>query len=200
MVLERQLSTLIISGIPQSNGNGTIGSANDSSLIKEVSMGPNPPLGDPSAPVVIIEFSDFNCPYCKQSAQILKELITNNPGKIQLYYRHAIPIAKTDSFRAALAAECAGKQGYFWEMHDALFDSAPDFSESRLLNIAKTLRLKESDFVACLSAEEFKDRIQEDFREAQKLGVQGTPTFFINGRMIVGSQTLEQWQALLNLP
>lgn len=129
-----------------------------------------------------------------------RELIDNNPHKIRLYYRHAVPESKVDSFRAALASECAGKQGHFWEMHDALFDSAPDFSESRLTNITRALQLEETSFVTCLSTEEFKGRVQADFEEAQKLGLLGTPTFFINGRMVVGSQTQERWQTLLGLP
>lgn len=199
MTLERRLANSV-SFTAQNPGSNAITSADSSPIVKDIALGQNPPRGDVDAPTVIIEFSDFNCPYCKQSAQVLKELIANNPGEIRLYYRHAVPTANVGSFRAALASECAGEQGHFWEMHDALFESAPDYSEDRLMNIARSLKLEEEQFVTCLSTEKFKDRVQSDFEEAQRLGLLGTPTFFINGRMVVGSQPPDQWRELLNLP
>jgi len=195
ITMENKLSNSALIDL-QANA-GSIATSPDSAIVHEVSIGLNPPRGDIKAPLTIVEFSDFSCPYCKESAQLLKELIDSNPGKIRLYYRHLIV---HDSFRAALAAECAGEQDRFWEMHDALFKSAPDFSENQLLNIAKSLNLEETDFSTCLSTEEFKDRVQGDIEDAQKLGATGTPTFFINGRMVIGSQSIDGWKSLLNLP
>ena len=168
------------------------------SLIENVNLGAAPPLGEADAPIVIIEFSDFGCPYCKESVETLQKLIENNPGKIRLYYRHAVPSSKEDSFLAALAAECANEQGRFWEMHDLLFDASPDFSESRLEQLADQLKLDEKQFSECLSSRKYEERVKADFEEAQKLQISGTPTFIINGRMLFGTQTLERLQTLVD--
>jgi protein-disulfide isomerase len=199
LALERQLANSGSFAV-RNSGNGAVTSVESSPIVKDVDVGLNPPRGDIDASITIIEFSDFNCPYCKQSAQVLEELIANNPRKIKLYYRHAVPMAKTDSFRAALASECAGEQGKFWEMHDALFEAAPDLSDNKLMNIAKTLKLDDREFSICLSTSKFKDRVLSDFDEAQRLGLLGTPTFFINGQMVIGSQPIERWHELLGLP
>jgi len=139
-------------------------------------------LGDATAPVVLIEYSDFECPYCggyerEIYPQIFEKYIKT--GKVRLFYRDLPLPMHPHAMQAARAAWCAEEQSKYWEMHDSLFAKQNALSDPALLDRAKTLGLDTNMFTDCLSSNKYKDDIQKSIAEAQKLGIGGTPTFFI---------------------
>jgi protein-disulfide isomerase len=144
--------------------------------------------GDPKAPVTIVEFSDFQCPYCKKSESTLHELLTKYSGRVKLAYldfplRDIHPQAQ----RAAEAARCAGEQGRFWEYHDALYAEQSKLDGAELLTHARALHLDEKSFQSCLDSGKFKSKIEADMEQGRKVGVAGTPGFFVNGVFLSGA-------------
>ncbi len=150
-------------------------------------------LGLKSAPVVIQEFADFQCPYCGRfHATVEPQLIQQyvNTGKVRFEYHHFIIIdgnvGGTESRQAAEASECANAQGQFWQYRDLLFshqggEGSGAFSDPHLLSFAQTLGLNLNDFQQGLSSHQYAAAVQADEQLGQSLGVQGTPTLFING-------------------
>lgn len=143
-------------------------------------------LGSETAPVTIIEFSDFQCPYCSRSAPRLENLLEKYQGQIQIVYRHYPLPSHENAINAALAAECAGEQDNFWQMHDLLFDNQENLDLMSLNEYGQELGLDMGQFEVCMSSEQFITKINQDIADGQEYGVQGTPTFFINGYRIVG--------------
>lgn len=148
-----------------------------------VDLGASPVRGDAKATVVLLEFSDYQCPFCRRHAvQVLPEILKNyvDTGKVKFAMKE-FPIASLhpESARASHAALCAQDQGKYWEMHDLLFASTRDISAETLKAHAAKLDLKASRFAACLDEEKDKDRLAADMELGGKLGVSGTPTFFL---------------------
>src|SRR5216683_752061 len=144
--------------------------------------------GDPKAPVTIVEFSDFQCPFCKKSESTLRELLTKYSGRVKLAYldfplREIHPQAQS----AAEAARCAGEQGKFWEYHDALYAEQSKLDGAELLTRARALHLDEKSFQSCLDSGKFKSKIEADMEQGRKVGVAGTPGFFVNGVFLSGA-------------
>ncbi len=159
-----------------------------------LTAGADPVLGPPAAPVTIVEFADFECPVCKENLPILKQLQSLYPDQIRLVYRD-FPIASHPQARpAAEAAHCADEQGQFWSYHDALFALAPDLKAPAYLKLAESLKLNLEAFTACLGSNRPKEAVNKDLAEARRLGLSGTPTFFVNGRYFVGMQSLETFR------
>lgn len=148
--------------------------------------------GPADAPVTIVEFADFECPFCGGLFSTLKMIELAYPGKVRVVYRH-FPLTKIHPYaqKAAEAAVCAGEQGRFWEMHDSLFRSQRDLGVESLKRRAKELGLDVTAFDVCLDSGRTAARIKEDATDATKAGVRGTPTLFINGRMLLGNQPVE---------
>jgi protein-disulfide isomerase len=151
-----------------------------------VAEGNAPFRGAADAPVVIIEFADFQCTYCgRWYEQTLPTILETYPDQVKFVYRH-FPIFGDDSVRAAMAADCANDQGKFWEMHDRLFtrlenqEQAP-LSEDTLVSYAQELGLDTSSFSQCLSSQKYLDSVISDYQTAQSYGLQGTPGFVIDG-------------------
>jgi protein-disulfide isomerase len=151
-----------------------------------VAEGDAPFRGAADAPVVIIEFADFQCTYCgRWYQQTLPSILEAYPNQVKFVYRH-FPIFGDDSVRAAMAADCANDQGMFWEMHDRLFtrlenqEQAP-LSEDTLVSYAQELGLDTSTFSECLSSQKYLDSVISDYQTAQSYGLQGTPGFVIDG-------------------
>ena len=155
-------------------------------------------IGPDLAPITIVEFSDFQCPYCRQGVKILKTLRQLYGDRIRIVYRDYLGPNHPYALQAAEAARCAGEQGKFWEYHDLLFDrqSAGTGWDFRLL--AKELGLQSTAFDSCLHSGRFHDQIAKDLQEGLKLGITSTPTFFINGRPLVGAPPLASFQALID--
>lgn len=157
-----------------------------------VPVGDDPIWGPPTAPVTVIEFADFECPVCKESLPILRQLREIYPEQVRFVYRD-FPLASHPQARsAAEAAHCAHEQGQFWAYHDALFARAPDLKPSDYVMLAERLRLNRAEFEACLGSNRPKAAVGKDLADAQGLGLSGTPTYFINGRYLSGFQTLDQ--------
>lgn len=160
--------------------------------------------GHTDAPVTIVEFSDFQCPYCGRFDQdvrpdLFKQYVDD--GRVAFVYKH-MAILGDESTWAAEAAECAADQGQFWEYHDRLFahqngENQGAFDKDQLLGFARDLNLNMAQFEPCLNNDQTLDRVQADTREGQQAGVHGTPTFFINGQPLVGAQPLASFQSLI---
>lgn len=158
----------------------------------------HPSLGDADAPVTMIEYADFQCPFCGKFAretepELIKRFV--DTGVLRIEWRD-FPYLGDESMRAALAARAAQEQDMFWEFHDAAYaaQGSPNsgtFTDEKLLELARGLGLDMAAFEEAFLSEKYKDAVEKAFREGQDAGVTGTPTFVINGRVIVGAQPLE---------
>ncbi len=158
-----------------------------------------PSIGPADAPITIVEFSDYQCPFCRRwHEQVYQPLLAAYPGKIRFVYRH-LPLTSIhpDAFSAAEAAMCAGDQGAFWQYHDKLFSSEA-LGNSVYLRYAQELGLEMTAFESCMTERKFRDAIQADSDFAVNLGVRSTPTFFINGLAIVGAQPLDVFKQVID--
>lgn len=164
----------------------------------QVSADDDPALGPEDAPVVIIEFSDFSCPYCRRfHQQTFRPLLEAYPDQIRFVYRD-FPILSPESFVAAQAAECAEEQDAFWEFHDALFSGRYPLGREAYRAYAEELGLDAEALLACVDEGRYAAEVQADAQAAASLGVRGTPTFFINGIPLVGAQPLERFQQVID--
>jgi len=157
-------------------------------------------LGDDDAPITIIEFSDYECPFCTRFylntlPQIKSEYI--DTGKVKLIYRDYPLGFHANAQKAAEAAECAGEQGKYYEMHDKLFDEGVNGGVSSFKQYAKEIGLNAGEFNECLDSGEMASEVQKDFQDGQRVGVRGTPTFFINGQYLSGAQPFEVFKQVI---
>jgi protein-disulfide isomerase len=149
--------------------------------------GDAPVLGKKDAPITLVEFSDFQCPYCQRMAPVLKEVSQKFSDKVRIIYRqYPIPSLHPFALKAAEASLCANEQGKFWEMHDAMFADQKKLSVSDLKQTAQTLGMNEKKFTSCLDSGRYAEQVQNDSKEAVRSGVSGTPAVFVNGIVIDG--------------
>jgi protein-disulfide isomerase len=155
----------------------------------EVGFDPARVRGNSKARVMIVEFSDFQCPYCSQVVATLKNVLAKHQDSVALAFRD-MPVTQIhpQALMAAEAARCAGEQGKFWEYHDLLFGDQNRLDHNGLSEKAKSLKLDEKQFDSCLTSEKYKAQIQQDSQEGTRVGVSGTPGFFVNGIFLSGSQ------------
>ena len=155
--------------------------------------------GDSRAPVTIVEFADYQCPYCQKTEQAMKELLKKYPGQVNLAFRD-FPLSSIHPYaqKASEAARCAGKQGKFWEFHDALFADEARLDEPGLKGAARTLGLDDKAFASCLASAEFASQVAHDQEDGKKVGVGSTPSFFINGVFIGGAQPVDEFEKLID--
>jgi protein-disulfide isomerase len=141
--------------------------------------------GAASAPLVLEEFGDFECPYCKQAFRILKSLLSGHEASIRFIYRHfRAREAHPHSGVAAEAAEAAGAQGKFWEFHDLIFSRPGELDGELLAGFAQVLNLDLPRFNKELEANVYRPRVWQDFEAGRSRGLRGTPGFYLNGRFI----------------
>jgi len=156
-------------------------------------------IGSTTAPVTLIEYSDFQCPACKLYDPILRKLIEDYGDKVSLIYRH-FPLSQHQQAKpTAYAAEAAGRQGKFWEMHDIIFDKQNEWADrpsvnSKLENYAKGLGLNMEKFKADFSDSAIKTKVEADFKSGIEAEVNATPTFFLNGVKIDAPRSLEEFK------
>jgi len=178
----------------------SVASQNKSS--NEVSVGSGPSLGSASAPITIIEFSDFQCSFCRkfwaETLPKLKEAYINT-GKARFSYRHFAILGK-HSEQAALASECAAEQGKFWEYHDQLFKNQGGlaFTESKLKQYARDIGLDVGVFGTCLEPGKYRQKVERETEAAANLGGRGTPLFIVNQRPLVGAQPYSVFQKIID--
>lgn len=154
--------------------------------------------GNPKAKVMIVEFSDFQCPYCRQVTTTVKNVLAKHPDQVALAFRD-FPLSSihAQAYGAAEASRCALEQGKFWEYHDLLFADQGALEKAGLLASAKKLQLDEKQFDTCLSSGKFKAQIEQDTADGRRAGVTGTPGFFINGVFLSGAQPESAFEALI---
>lgn len=164
----------------------------------EVSTSPDDPVrGNPQAPVTIVEFSDFQCPFCARVEPTLKQILKDYQDQVRLFYKDfPLPIHQ-NAQNAALAALCAKEQEKFWEYHDKLFENQEKLGVLDLKRYAQELGLATTQFNSCFESKKYQAQIDQDIKDGQAAGVQGTPAFFINGRLISGAQPFENFKAII---
>ncbi|MDE1922782.1 MAG: DsbA family protein [Gammaproteobacteria bacterium] len=166
--------------------------------LREQVAATGPARGPVDAPVTIVEFSDFQCPYCGRFEPELAKLMKAHPGKIRLVYRNLpIPSLHPDALIAAEAGQCARAQGKFWEMHDLMFAEQNALSKVELEEKAKRLGLDTKHFDACLDANGGLDAIQADEAAGDQLGLSATPSTFVNGRFVNGAVSYAELDAIV---
>lgn len=138
-------------------------------------------IGNASASAYLVEFSDFQCPACRAFAPVVDELVTKYSDKLFFVYRHYPLSQHTFAKPAAMAAEAAGEQGKFWEMAKLLFENQDRFSREQWGNLANELKLDRVKFDAALNSQNLKAKIDRDQADGIRLGLPGTPSFFLNG-------------------
>jgi protein-disulfide isomerase len=148
-----------------------------------------PTRGASSAPITIVEFEDFQCPFCKRAQDTMEQVLARYKDRIRVVHRD-LPLRTLHpaSWKAHEAGRCAEEQGKFWEYRALLYKNAPAASPQQLNNYASQAGLDVSDFTKCLDSGKFNAVVQKDEDEANRLGIQGTPVFFINGRLLSGAQ------------
>jgi protein-disulfide isomerase len=158
----------------------------------------HPSMGGPSAAVTIVEFSDFQCPFCRAAESSLKQVQQKYGDQVRLVYMDFPLGFHPHAMDAARAARCAADQGKFWQFHDALFFDQKKLDSDSLRRTAATVGLDGDKFNACFTSDKHDAGIREDMAEGNSLGVTGTPTFFINGRELVGAQPAPKFNEVIN--
>ncbi len=162
-----------------------------------VELGDAPVRGNPDATVTIVEFSDFECPFCRRSQDTLKQVEEKYKGKLKMAFKDFPLSFHQRAIPAAQAARCAGELGKYWEFHDKLF-SGEGLSDQDFTRYAKEVSLDEAAFDACMASNKYQKEIAADMSQGKSLGVTGTPAYFINGRLISGAQPLEAFSAIID--
>jgi len=159
----------------------------------------DPSLGRASAPVTLIEFSDFQCPFCQRVAPTLKKLRETYGDRLRIVWKD-FPLTQIhpQAFKAGEAAHCAGDQGKYWEYHDRLFANQQSLQVEDLKRYAVDLGLDAAAFSACLDSSKYGERVRDGVAQGTRLGVNSTPTIYINGRMLQGAQPYETFAAVID--
>lgn len=156
-----------------------------------------PSLGDEDAPVTIIEFSDFECPFCKRfNDQTFQQIKANyvDTGKVRVVFRHYPLPFHANAQKAHEASMCADDQDKFWEYHDAIFAQQTNLGVPALKQMAVSLGLNTATFNSCLDSGKYAQYVQDDLAAGSAAGVSGTPSFFVNGQIVVGAQPYSAFQ------
>lgn len=164
----------------------------------QVGLGDAPVRGAPDAPVTIVEFSDFRCSYCAQAVPTLRKVEERYGQNVRLAFRNYPLSIHEQAPKAAEAAACAQEQGKFWEMHERLFAQQNRLGADDLNRRADELGLDRGRFDLCLQSGKYAQRWRDDRSEGSRLGVTGTPTYFVNGRLLSGSQSLEAFMRVID--
>jgi protein-disulfide isomerase len=156
--------------------------------------------GGPAAPVTIVEFSDFHCPFCKRVQPVVTQVLQKYGDKVRLVYKDFPLDSLHPQARAASeAARCAGEQGKFWEFHDKIYAGSSESSAATMTRYAKEVAVGDmAKFEACVTSRKYQAVVQRDVAEGVKLGLSGTPGFFINGRLLSGAQPLEAFASIID--
>ncbi len=154
--------------------------------------------GDINAPVALIQYSDFECPFSGRVVPTMKQVLEKYDGKVKLIFRHFPLSFHENAQKAAEASECAADQDKFWEMHDLIYADQDNITVADLKAHAATLGLNTSTFDSCLDSGEKASDITDDFNEGAALGVKGTPATFVNGTMVSGAQSYANFAATID--
>jgi len=166
----------------------------EKSLIREGS----PIVGPADAKIVIVEFGDFECPFCRESFPVIRTLIAKYANDIKFVYRHfPVPSLHINAIAAAEASMCANEQGKFLAYHDRLFQNQERLDYDNLKRYARQIGINGADFDKCVDDRRYKKFIEEDMADGINIGVSGTPTWFINGRKVEGAIPAEIFNKII---
>src|SRR3989338_10918075 len=174
---------------------------NQENPILEVNTDGDPVEGSKNAPVTIVEFSDFQCPYCGRFAiETLSQIKTNyiDTGKVKVVYKDFPLSFHENAQKAAEAAQCSFDQDKFWEFHDKIFQNQQDLSIISLKRFASELGLNTGKFNECLDSGKMAARVQKDVQEGASVGISGTPAFLVNGIGVTGAQPFEVFKQIID--
>ena len=157
-----------------------------------------PSTGPATAPVTIVEFTDYQCPYCHRAQTVVDEVLQRYAGKVRFVHLDFPLEGHSEAVPAARAARCAGEQGRFWEYHRGLMSRPGPLDTADLRGRATALKLDDAKFQACLASDRFAEAIQAELRQGSELGVTGTPAYFVNGRMLSGARPVESFTELID--
>ncbi len=158
-----------------------------------------PSIGPSNAPVTIVEFSDYQCPYCQVwYQQVYQQLMASYPNKLRFVYRDLPLPMHPEAIPAAEAADCAGEQGAYWKYHDALFDQQYGLNRTAYEHYATDLGLDIKSFTACLDSNRYLSKIQANANDAASVGLNSTPSFVINGRILIGALPLSDFKTVVD--
>lgn len=184
-----------------SGSSGSSGSSRSSgSSAGQTALAPDdrPARGPSDAPVTIVEFTDYECPFCgRYYRQTYHQLLEEYEGEIHYVVRNYPLSNHPNARKAAEAAECAHNQGRFWDYHDHLFEHADALEPSDLKSYARELELDGEQFDQCLESGAESETVEQDMATGRRLGIRGTPTFFVNGRPLVGAQPLSAFRSAI---
>lgn len=157
-----------------------------------------PSRGPEAAPITIVEFSDFQCPYCLKAKPTLARLRSEYPDSVRVVFKHFPLSFHKQAINAHRAALAAGEQGKFWEMHDLIFANPRTLDAEDMKQHARALDLDVAAFEQAFGSERLREAIDRDVAEGRAAGVRGTPAFFINGRLLSGAQPFERFKQLVD--
>jgi protein-disulfide isomerase len=164
----------------------------------KVEVGDDPFKGPENAKITIVEFTDFECPFCTRAHNTIEQVLKEYEGKIK-FVRKDFPLAfHKNAMGAHLAANCAQDQGKYWEYTEKLWSNNDKLDISNLKKFAKEFELDMKKFNDCLDTQKYKAEIENDMKEGQKLGVRGTPAFFINGKMLSGARPYNDFKEIID--
>lgn len=191
--IDPRMTDIAVSGLSAAKiENKIFLSSSETGKIKEIKYSFNaeidtegsPFLGEADAPVTVVLFSDFECPYCSRLHPLLEKLVEENPGKVKVAYKH-FPLKMHENAKfAALAATAAQKQGKFWAYHDKLFETNESLKPPTFKKLAEELGLDLEKFQKDYKSMATRKHVAQDMKDGQKAGVRGTPTLFVNGRKV----------------
>lgn len=158
----------------------------------------DPSIGPEDAKITIIEYSDFECPFCQRAEITVKQVLEEYKGRVRLVYKNYPLSFHNNAKNAAEAAECANEQGRFWEYHGKLFENRLELGKNSLKKYAEELGMDMEEFNSCFESGKYKAEVESDMEEGDKLGIDGVPVFFINSEPLVGAQPLEAFKAVID--
>jgi protein-disulfide isomerase len=164
----------------------------------DIKLANSPVKGPKDASIEIVEWSDFQCPYCSRVGPTLEQVQEAYPNDVKIAFKHMPLSFHAKAPAAHAAAEAAHRQGKFWEMHDKIFAAQKEMSEEKYLEWAQEMGLDMEKFKKDIASKEVKDTIASDTKAASKLGVTGTPTLFINGRFLSGAQPFDKFKTIID--
>lgn len=166
--------------------------------IVDASSDDDPSIGPSTAPVTIVEFSDFQCPFSKRSAGVLKQVREAYGQNVRVVYRDYPAPNHVYAGKAAEAAQCAAVQGKFWVYHDLLFEQQQPGSPWDLIQLARQAGMDLSEFSRCIDTRQYAEEVEHDLRDALRHGITSTPTFFINGHPLVGTRSFDDFRTVID--
>jgi protein-disulfide isomerase len=165
-----------------------------------ITDGIDPSFGNNNAPIVIVEFSDFECGFCQGQEEVINEILSEYDDKIRLIWKdYPENNIASPSYRAAIAARCAQKQEQFWPYHDLLFEESYNLNSDTFSEIAQELNLNLNQFEECLESDEVKSLINDNILEANALDINGVPFIYVNKQEILGEVTAEELKKIIEL-